>query len=145
MIRLVIIVFWTLFWLLNFADKASGLGAGYWMGKNRLEQFVGYFNGIGITDPTVAHAMLIVMSALEFIAFIFFAVALVEHLQGHQEAERKFAFHGVVVSLIIFTIFAIGDQLFGDRAELLEHSIYWMAIILTWFLYTAFRLEPGRK
>lgn len=144
-IRLVIIVFWTLFWLLNFADKVSGLGAGYWMGKDRLQQFADYFLRIGVTDITVPYAMLVVMAALEMIAFLLFAVALVEHVQGHQAAERKFVFHGVVVSLIIFTIFAIGDQLFGDRFELLEHSIYWISVIITWFLYTTFKLETNRR
>ena len=36
---------------------------------------------------------------------------------------------------VIFSFFAIGDQVFGDRGELLEHTIYWMALIVSWGAY----------
>ena len=40
--------------------------------------------------------------------------------------------------LVIFSFFAIGDQIFGDRVELQEHTTFWMALIISWGAYIYF-------
>lgn len=32
--------------------------------------------------------------------------------------------------------FALGDQVFGERSELLEHTIFWAALFISWRVYT---------
>ena len=131
-----IIVFWCLFWLFNVIDKVIGQNIFLWVGKDRLTQFVAHFASIGIENVLVAKLTLIFVSAVEFIAFFFLALALWEFIKKREERTRFYLFWGILTSLFIMSLFAIGDQIFGERAELLEHATYWIAFVLSWFVYT---------
>ena len=48
-------------------------------------------------------------------------------------------FYGIVLTLITFTIFSIGDHIFGDRFELLEHTLFWFLTLFSWVAFI--RLE----
>jgi len=136
LIRFSIVLFWSLFWLFNFIDKVIPGAEGFWVGKDRFVQFTGYFASIGVENPTLVGWVLGVVSVLELLAFVFMTFALVAVITKKKKWAHSFTFWGVIISLAIFTFFGIGDQIFGDRTELLEHSIYWMALIISWFMYT---------
>ena len=42
---------------------------------------------------------------------------------------------GTCFTLITFTIFSIGDHVFGDRFELLEHTLFWFLSLFTWLVF----------
>jgi len=138
-ISLGIIVFWTFFWLLNVIDKFIVRDTLLWVGKDRLAQFVKYFSSIGIENPMVAFGVLSVTTILEFTAFVFGAFALYYFFKGDKIQTRGALFFSILTTIIVFSFFTIGDQIFGDRAELLEHSIYWVIAVLSWFIYTRFQ------
>ena len=131
-----VIVFWALFWLLNSVDKIIVNPLGFWVGKDRVSQFAGYFSSIGVESSIVSNGILVFVSLLEVIAFIFMILALFYFLKKNKDKARHMFFYGILFSLIIFSFFSIGDQIFGERAELLEHSTYWISLVLSWFIYT---------
>jgi hypothetical protein len=51
------------------------------------------------------------------------------------DSTRSWFFTGLILTLIIFTYFSIGDQIFGDHIELLEHGIYWFIALLSWIIF----------
>jgi Na+/melibiose symporter-like transporter len=130
-----IIVFWMLFWVLNSVDKVL-YNTTLWQGKDRLSQFVDYFATIGLDNLLLPVATLFVVSILEFLAAIFSVFAFGYMMDKDKVKARGALFYTVLTSLVIFSFFAIGDQIFGDRGELLEHSIYWIILVLSWFIYT---------
>ncbi len=136
-IRLGIILFWTLFWLLGVIDKVipNRTAVLFWAGKDRLAQFSNYFSSIGIEVTFVPITFLVIVSILQFVAFLFCLGALVYFVSGKREQADRLLFWGILVSLAIFSFFAVGDQIFGDRVELLEHSIFWIALVISWFIY----------
>ena len=72
-------------------------------------------------------------------AFVFFAGALLKFLRKDVASSRSWFFVGIVLTLLTFTIFSTGDHIFGDRFELLEHTLFWL---ITLFSYVVFvRLE----
>ena len=123
-VRGAILVFWTCFWLFNVVDKAIG----------RKHVFVGwtgsvctvpkYFASAGLESPLIADAALYVAAALEVFALVFFAGALWNFAARRMSEARSWCFIGIVVTLATFTFFSIGDHLFGDRFELLEHTLF---------------------
>jgi len=131
-----VIIFWLLFWLLNSVDKVIGKETALFVGKDRLAQFVNYFESIGVTGLAVPQGTLIFVSVLEFIALVYLVLALVYYFKGDKKKTRNMFFFGILFSLIVFSFFAIGDQIFGDRVELLEHSTYWISLVISWFVYT---------
>jgi hypothetical protein len=141
-IRFGIILFWTLFWLLNVFDKFITKPTILWVGKDRLAQFIDYFASIGINNPIVASTILQLVILAEVIAFICLFIALIQFILKNHDKAQTFFFWGTLTGLIIFSFFSIGDQFFGDRHELLEHTTYWLALIISWGAYVYF---PKRK
>jgi len=141
-IRLGIIGFWWFFWLFNVVDKLIGGKTFLWVGKDRFTQIVNYFDSVGIENIAVASVFLVFISVVEFIALVFATHALWHILLGHEQKAHSALFISILISLFIFSFFAIGDQIFGDRVELLEHTIYWIALVVSWFIYT---LAEGRN
>jgi len=37
-----------------------------------------------------------------------------------------------ITGLLLFTFLTLGDQTFGDRFQLLEHTIFWVAVLVSW-------------
>lgn len=145
-LRISIALFWWLFWLLNVVDKFIGGSTFLWVGKDRAAQFLKYFSSIGIEHPLVAHGVLMFVTILQITALLFMTAALWHLVFG---GGRKIAqahsmfFLGIIFSLLIFTFFAAGDQVFGDRVELLEHSIYWGVLLISWFGFS--RNASGKR
>ena len=138
-IQLGVLVFWFLFWLLNVIDKFIGDRTFLWAGKDRLNQFIEYFSSVGIENPITAQGFLIFITIAEILALILIAISLWYFLKRNPQKTHDFFFWGTFIGLAIFSFFSIGDQIFGDRHELLEHTTYWMALIISWGAYTYFQ------
>ena len=134
-IRYAIISFWWFFWLFNIIDKVIGGTTFLWVGKDRFSQFVEYFSSIGIENTTVAFSVLLFTALIELVVLVFFTGALTHEVAKKEKEAGVLFFWGIIFSLFIFTFFVIGDQVFGDRAELLEHSLYWVALLVSWAVY----------
>ncbi len=136
-----IIVFWWLFWLFNVLDKFIGGQTYLWAGKDRFAQLVQYFSLIGIENEAIVFLSLFVTTILEVFALVFATFALIYCVVGNKRVAHGALYFTILTSLAIFSVFAIGDQVFGDRFELLEHTLYWIAFVLSWFLYTKYEQE----
>lgn len=135
LVRGVILVFWTCFWLFNVVDKAIGGSTFLWVGRDRFAQFQKYFASAGLESPLIADAALYIAAALEVFALVFFAGALWNFVARRVNEARSWCFIGIVITLVTFTFFSIGDHLFGDRFELLEHTLFWFVTLASWGVY----------
>jgi len=131
-----IIIFWLSFWLFNAIDKVVLETRFLWAGENWAKFFLELFKSIGIENRVIPYFALSMIGILEFTAAIFMALALFYFFKGDKRKTKHMFFIGILISLIIFSFFAIGDQIFGERQELLEHSIYWIGLIISWFVFT---------
>lgn len=139
LIRYAILVYWSLFWLFNSLDKIIGGSSYLWVGRDRFAQFQKFFASAGLEAPIVSNIALIITGALEVFAFVFFVGALIHYLKKNIEASRSWFLVGITLTLITFIIFSIGDHIFGDRFELLEHTLFWFLTLFSWVVFI--RLE----
>ena len=138
-VRFSILFYWSIFWLFNLIDKLIGGSMFLWVGRDRFAQFQKFFASAGLDSPIIADIALIVAAGLEAFAFVMFAGALLHFMKNRMETSRSWFFLGIVFTLVTFTIFSIGDHIFGDRFELLEHTLFWFITLLSWVVYN--RLE----
>ena len=139
LIRYSILFYWSIFWLFNIIDKIIGGSLFLWVGRDRFAQFQKFFASAGLESPWIANFALIIAAGLEVFAFVFFTGALLYFLKKKIETSRAWFFIGIVLTLITFTIFSIGDHIFGDRFELLEHTLFWFLTLFSWVAFI--RLE----
>ena len=142
LVRGAILLFWTCFWLFNVVDKAIGGSTFLWVGRDRFAQFQKYFASAGLESPWIADVALYVAAALEVFALVFFAGALLNFAARRAHQARSWCFIGIVITLVTFTFFSIGDHLFGDRFELLAPSVGLRKICAPPYTKTA---APSRK
>jgi len=133
-IRVGATLFWALFWMLNAIDKVASRSA-YWAGKVRAEKMLAYFSSINLGEPWIANASLALAGILEFVAGALFFISLVLFFMHKKFLAHRFFFWGTATGIVIFSGFIIFDVIFGDRAELLEHSIYWLIVMMSWVVY----------
>ena len=122
-LRTSILSFWTLFWGLSVLDKIIPDVHFLWVGKDFFALFVKFFGSLGLNDPLFATLALAAVSGLEAVNFTFYVAAMVRHLQCNEEATDRWFFRAILTSMVLFTLFSIADQVFGDRFQLLEHSL----------------------
>ena len=139
LIRCAIIVYWSVFWLLNSLDKVFGGSSFLWVGRDRFAQFYKFFSSAGIDSPLITNLALVIAAGLEIFAFVFFTGALIKFIRNQADESRSWFLIGIVLTLVTFTIFSIGDHVFGDRFELLEHTLFWFITLLSWAVFV--RLE----
>lgn len=135
LVRYLILIYWILFFLLNIIDKIIGGAHFLFVGKDRYAQVERFFDSLGLGNPIIADAALIITAGLEIFAFVFFTGALYHFIKKNIDSTRSWFFVGISLTLILFTYFSIGDQIFGDHSELLEHGIYWLITILSWIIF----------
>lgn len=82
-----------------------------------------------------ANIALILPAGLESFAFVFFCGALYHFRKKNFEAIRSWFATGIAFTLVTFTYFTVGDQIFGDHSELLEHALFWFICLLSWLLF----------
>ena len=135
LIRFSILAYWSMFWLFNVIDKIVGGSMFLWVGRDRFAQFQKYFASAGLDTPVIVDLALIVAASLEVFAFVFFAGALIYFIKKNQSSSRSWCFLGIAFTLLTFTIFSIGDHIFGDRFELLEHTLFWFITLFSWVIF----------
>lgn len=135
LIKYFILIYWILFWLFNVIDKIIGGAHFLFVGKDRFATIERFFDSLGLGSPIIANIALIITAGLEIFAFVFFVGALYHFIKKNNDATRSWFFIGILLTLITFIYFSIGDQFFGDHSELLEHGIYWLMTILSWFIF----------
>ena len=143
LVRYSILFYWSIFWLFNIVDKIIGGSLFLWVGRDRFAQFQKFFASAGLESPAIANFALIIAAGLEVFAFVFFTGALLYFLKKKIETSRTWFFIGIVFTLITFTIFSIGDHIFGDRFELLEHTLFWFLTLFSWVAFI--RLENNSE
>ena len=116
-----------------------------WVGRDRFAQFQKFFASAGLESPIIANAALTVAAALEVFSFIFFTGALIYFLLKKTENSKAWFFVGIVLTLITFTIFSIGDHIFGDRFELLEHTLFWFLTLFSWVAFNKLENNANSK
>ena len=134
-IRFSIVVFWMFFWGLSVVDKIIPDVQTYWVGKDFFALFIKFFASLGLKDPLFATSALAIISALEVLNFTFYLFAAVSVFRKEELRAERWFFRGIVSSVILFSLFSIGDQIFGDRFQLLEHGLFWIILIASWLVY----------
>ncbi len=134
-IRFMVLLFWTFFWGLSVVDKIIADVQTFWVGKDFFALFIKFFASLGLKQPIFATAALAAVSALEVINFVLFSMASIQFFKGNQEATEKWFFRAVLSSLLLFSLFSIGDQVFGDRFQLLEHGLFWIVLLASWLVF----------
>jgi len=135
LLRLAILVFWTLFWGLSVVDKILPDVQHLWVGKDFFALFIKFFASLGLKDPVYATVALAGVSALEAAHFVLYLLALSSHLRGEDERTRFWFFRAIMASMVLFSLFSIADQVFGDRFQLLEHGLFWLVLLASWFVF----------
>jgi hypothetical protein len=135
LIRYFILIYWSLFWLLNVVDKVVGGAHFLFVGRDRFAQIQRFFDSIGLGQPIFANGALMITAALETFALVFFVGALYHFTQKNLEKTRSWFFIGIALTLSTYIFFSIGDQIFGDHFELLEHGLFWFIALLSWILF----------
>lgn len=136
LVRYFIIGYWSLFWLLNVVDKIIGGAHFLFVGRDRFAQVERFFDSIGLENPLFANIALMITAGLEVFALVFFIGALYHLISKNREATRSWFLVGIAFTFATFTFFSIGDQVFGDHFELLEHGLFWFITLLSWVVFT---------
>ena len=134
-IRLAVLVFWTCFWGLSVMDKIIPDVHYLWVGKDFYALFIKFFASLGLKNPIFATIALAGISALEVLNFVFYLVSLVLFAKGEEGLMEKWFFRAIFSSMTLFALFSIGDQVFGDRFQLLEHGLFWIVLIASWVVF----------
>lgn len=134
-IRYFILIYWTFFGVLTVIDKIIPDVYPYWVGADFYTLFIKFFASLGISDPIFATIALAGISALEVFAFVCYLVSLYSLYKGKERSSEQWFFRGVIFSVLLFSLFSIGDQVFGDRNQLLEHGIFWLILVVSWVVY----------
>jgi hypothetical protein len=135
LVKYFILSYWILFWLLNVTDKLVGGAHFLFVGKDRFAQMERYFDSIGLGNPVFANIALIITAGIEIFALVFFSGALCHLKKKNTQKTRLWFFVGIVLTLTTFIYFSIGDQIFGDHFELLEHALFWFIALLSWIVF----------
>lgn len=134
-IRFSILVFWTCFWGLSVLDKIIPNVETYWVGKDFFALFIKLFSSMGLKDPIFATVALAVIASLEVLNFVLYLFSIVNFLKGKEAIAEKWSFRAIFSSMILFSLFSIADQVYGDRFLLLEHGLFWLILIASWLVF----------
>ena len=134
-----IVLYWLVFWLGNGLDKfATGTTMPLltWHGKDRYEQFTEYFWRLGFgldMVPDMLHTVGIwelLIAAVFLVAALFFLWRFNDDDAGSDRYRGIIRF-GLYLSALTFIAFSLFDIIVGDRAELREHALYFVVVVLS--------------
>ena len=134
-IRFSVLLFWTFFWGLSVLDKIIPDVHHLWVGKDFFALFIKFFGSLGLKEPIFATVALALISGLEVFNFVFYLISFMNFAKGNAEQSEKWFFRAIFSSITLFGLFSIGDQVFGDRFQLLEHGLFWLILIASWALF----------
>ncbi len=134
-IQYFILIYWTFFGALTVIDKIVPDVYPYWVGADFYTLFIKFFASLGLTDPLFATIALTGISFIEILAFVCYTFSLFNLYKGKDKISEQWFYRGILFSVLIFSLFSIGDQVFGDRFNLLEHCIFWIILIVSWAVF----------
>lgn len=135
LIQYLVLIHWTFFYAITVIDKIIPDVYPLWVGADFYTLFIKFFASLGLTDPIFATIVLAGISFLEIVAFVCFLFSLLNLYNGKDKISEQWFYRGVSFSVLIFSFFSIGDQVFGDRFTLLEHTIFWIILVVSWVVY----------
>tara|TARA_B110000503_G_scaffold103734_1_gene154799 strand:- start:239 stop:1018 length:780 start_codon:yes stop_codon:yes gene_type:complete len=135
LIQYLVLIHWTLFSATTVIDKIVPDVYPLWVGADFYTLFIKFFASLGLTDPIFATIALAGISFLEIVAFVCFAFSLINLYKVKDKIAEQWFYRGIGFSILTFSLFSIGDQVFGDRFTLLEHTIFWIILIFSWVIY----------
>ena len=144
-IRYFILVHWLFFAGTSVVDKIIPDVYPLWVGADFYTLFVKLFASLGITDPIFATSALALVSTLEILVFVCYLFSFVYEVKDKKKAAERWFNKGISISLVLFSLFSIGDQVFGDRFTLLEHGIFWCILLLSWTVYSYYSSADSKK
>ena len=130
-----IIIYWAMYWIMNGLDKflnRQSLGFFKWHGKDRNDQFSGYFNNTEI-DTFWIEPLLYLVATWELAIAIPLILCLFIQVFKNRFDILYFKL-GMSCGVLTFIIFSFFDVIFGDRAELLEHGTFMILVVVTYQL-----------
>ncbi|MDA9864483.1 hypothetical protein N9C70_05390 [Flavobacteriales bacterium] len=142
-LRLFILIFWTFFWGLSVTDKIIPDVQFLWVGKDFFALFVKFFGSLGLKNPLFATTALAGVSALEALNFALYLTATLSFFKGNETVTEKWFFRAILSSMVLFSLFSIADQVFGDRFQLLEHGLFWLILLASWIAFKHIPISDG--
>ena len=103
LLRLAILVFWTLFWGLSVTDKIIPDVQHLWVGKDFFALFIKFFASLGLKDPLFATAALAFVSGLEALNFGLYLAALISFRKGDAAVTDRWFFRAILTSFTCIT------------------------------------------
>ncbi|HET7118097.1 MAG TPA: hypothetical protein VFI29_16485 [Hanamia sp.] len=134
-IRYFILIYWTFFEALTVIDKIIPDVYPYWVGADFYTLFVKLFASLGITNPIFATIALAGISSIEIVVLVCYIFSLSNLNKGKHKSSEQWFYRGVSFSVLLFSLFSIGDQVFGERSNLLEHGIFLIMLIVSWVIF----------
>lgn len=135
LIKYFILFYWTFFATTSVIDKIIPDVYPLWVGADFYTLFIKLFASLGLKDPIFATIALTGVSLIEVIIFVCFSFSLVNLFMRKDNRSEQWFYRGILFSVLLFSFFTIGDQVFGDRFTLLEHSIFWIILIVSWVIF----------
>jgi len=135
LIKYFILLYWIFFEATTVIDKIIPDVYPLWVGADFYTLFVKLFASIGLKNPIFATIALAGVSLIEIITFICYSFSLFNLFNGKDNRSEQWFYRGISFSILLFSFFTIGDQVFGDRSTLLEHSIFWIILIVSWAVF----------
>lgn len=144
LIQYFILIYWTLFGATTVIDKIVPDVYPFWVGADFYTLFIKFFASLGVTDPLFATVALAAISFIEILAFVCYLFSLYNLFRGKDKVSEQWFYRGIAFSVLLFSLFSIGDQIFGDRFNLLEHGIFWIILVISWVVYKYNSLSEER-
>ena len=134
-IQYIILIYWTFFGALSVIDKIIPDVYPYWVGADFYTLFIKFFASLDITNPIFATIALAGISAIEIVSFVCYLFSIYNLYKGKDKISEQWFYRGISFAVLLFSFFSIGDQVFGDRNNLLEHGIFWIILVVSWLVY----------
>jgi len=134
-IKYLILIYWTFFFLTGVIDKIVPDVYPFWVGADFYTLFIKLFASLDIKNPIYATITLTGVSLIEVMTFVCYLFALFSLFRKDENSSDQWFYRGVSLSILLFSLFSVGDQVFGDRFTLLEHSIFWIILVVSWVLF----------
>lgn len=135
LIKYFVILYWVFFSATTVIDKIIPDVYPLWVGADFYTLFVKLFASLGLKNPILATIALAGISLLESITVASYSLSLYNLFIGKDSRSEQWFYRGVSFSVLTFSLFTIGDQIFGERSTLLEHSIFWIILIVSWAVF----------
>ncbi len=134
-IRYLILIYWIFFEALTVIDKIIPDVFPYWVGADFYTLFVKLFASLGITNPIFATIALAGIASFESYILVLFLLSFFNLYKGKNKVSEQWFYKGALFSVLLFSLFSIGDQIFGERSNLLEHTIFLIMLIVSWVVF----------